>query len=217
MITLNYIPELTEVNGVFTVPLKIEQDGKEITGQRNIIAQVKQTTANVLTPEVKLSKNAVIQFDQPEEKVILYITIPDEAEPALMEFDFEQDESEEDTESPPESDSDKPEDLIDEDKQDSTELSETTDNTSNTYPILSNTSNIEFNYIFTSQIKEILDGKIKSEVAKELYNKAINTKNKIVFYRDTNTNLYYWISKEKILFAPSFTELLLNVNEYLTK
>ena len=90
-------------------------------------------------------------------------------------------------------------------------------NTLNTYPILSNTSNIEFNYIFTSQIKEILDGKIKSEVAKELYIKAINTKNRIVFYRDTNTNLYYWISKEKILFAPSFTELLLNVNEYLTK
>nr|DAF95654.1 MAG TPA: hypothetical protein [Myoviridae sp. ctCo31] len=37
-----------------------------------------------------------------------------------------------------------------------------------------------------------------------------------MFYRDTNTNLYYWITEDKVLFASGYTELLLLVNEYLT-
>lgn len=245
MIRLNYTPEYTVEDGVYTVPLKIEQDGKEITGQRNITAQVKQTTANILTPEVKLNKSAVIKFDNPEDKVELYITIQDEPQPLVIGFELS--EPEDDTEETTETDetTNAVEDHT-ETKEESTEQSEVkesdtvqdeleahTDTLEETeqkptdaeeksatdvsgYPILTSTSSVKFDFIFTYQANEILSGTIKDPSTRKVYNQAISVKDKIVFYRDTNTNLYYWITEDKVLFAHGYTELLLLVNEYLT-
>lgn len=253
MIRLNYTPEYTVENGVYTVPLKIEQDGKEITGQRNITAQVKQTTANILTPEVKLNKSAVIKFDNPEDKVELYITIQDEPQPLVIGFELSEPESnteeantaetadadettedhvetsetaetvEESAEQPEVQETNTVQDELEahtdtlvetEQKPTATEEKSATDVSS--YPILTSTQSVKFDFIFTFQANEILSGKIKDSSTQKVYNQAISVKDKIVFYRDTNTNLYYWITEDKVLFAPGYTELLLLVNEYLT-
>lgn len=249
MIRLNYTPEYTVENGVYTVPLKIEQDGKEITGQRNITAQVKQTTANILTPEVKLNKSAVIKFDNPEDKVELYITIQDEPQPLVIGFELSKQAADETAETT----------VADETTEDQAETSETAETVEETveqpkvqetstvqdeleahtdtlveteqkptateeksvtdvsgYPILTSTQSVKFDFIFTYQANEILSGTIKDPSTQKVYNQAINVKDKIVFYRDTNTNLYYWITEDKVLFAHGYTELLLLVNEYLT-
>ena len=242
MIRLNYTPEYTVENGVYTVPLKIEQDGKEITGQRNITAQVKQTTANILTPEVKLNKSAVIKFDNPEDKVELYITIQDEPQPLVIGFELSETEDDiEDTDETAETDEDQTEtkeesteqsevketntvqgeleahtDTLEETEQKPTATEEKSVTDVSGYPILTSTSSVKFDFIFTFQANEILSGKIKDSSTQKVYNQAISVKDKIVFYRDTNTNLYYWITEDKVLFAPGYTELLLLVNEYLT-
>ena len=246
MIRLNYTPEYTVEDGVYTVPLKIEQDGKEITGQRNITAQVKQTTANILTPEVKLNKSAVIKFDNPEDQVELYITIQDEPQPLVIGFELsspeETSETTEDTEqqedSQEDADTEKTAEVAEEPKAKETDtvqdeleahtdtLEETEQKPTDTeeksvtdvsgYPILTSTSSVKFDFIFTYQANEILSGKIKDPSTRKVYNQAISVKDKIVFYRDTNTNLYYWITEDKVLFASGYTELLLLVNEYLT-
>lgn len=248
MIRLNYTPEYTVEDGVYTVPLKIEQDGKEITGQRNITAQVKQTTANILTPEVKLNKSAVIKFDNPEDKVELYITIQDEPQPLVIGFELsspeETAETTEDTEqqedSQEDADTEKTAEVAEQPKDDQEtsdtvqdELEAHTDTLEETeqkptdteeksvtdvsgYPILTSTSSVKFDFIFTYQANEILSGTIKDPSTRKVYNQAISVKDKIVFYRDTNTNLYYWITEDKVLFASGYTELLLLVNEYLT-
>ena len=248
MIRLNYTPEYTVEDGVYTVPLKIEQDGKEITGQRNIIAQVKQTTANILTPEVKLNKSAVIKFDNPEDQVELYITIQDEPQPLVIGFELssteETSETTEDTEqqedSQEDADTEKTAEVAEQPKDDQEtsdtvqdELEAHTDTLEETeqkptdteeksvtdvsgYPILTSTSSVKFDFIFTYQANEILSGTIKDPSTRKVYNQAISVKDKIVFYRDTNTNLYYWITEDKVLFASGYTELLLLVNEYLT-
>ena len=247
MIRLNYTPEYTVEDGVYTVPLKIEQDGKEITGQRNITAQVKQTTANILTPEVKLNKSAVIKFDNPEDQVELYITIQDEPQPLVIGFELsspeETAETTEDTEqqedSQEDADAEKTAEVAEQPKDDQEtdtvqdELEAHTDTLEETeqkptdteeksvtdvsgYPILTSTSSVKFDFIFTYQANEILSGKIKDPSTRKVYNQAISVKDKIVFYRDTNTNLYYWITEDKVLFASGYTELLLLVNEYLT-
>jgi len=49
---------------------------------------IANTTANILTPEVKLNKSAVIKFDNPEDKVELYITIQDEPQPLVIGFEL---------------------------------------------------------------------------------------------------------------------------------
>lgn len=252
MIRLNYTPEYTVEDGVYTVPLKIEQDGKEITGQRNITAQVKQTTANILTPEVKLNKSAVIKFDNPEDKVELYITIQDEPQPLVIGFELSEPESnteeantaetsettnvveetedhvettetEESAEQPEVQETNTVQDELEahtdtlvetEQKPTATEEKSATDVSG--YPILTSTSSVKFDFIFTFQANEILSGKIKDSSTQKVYNQAISVKDKIVFYRDTNTNLYYWITEDKVLFAHGYTELLLLVNEYLT-
>ena len=248
MIRLNYTPEYTVEDGVYTVPLKIEQDGKEITGQRNITAQVKQTTANILTPEVKLNKSAVIKFDNPEDQVELYITIQDEPQPLVISFELsspeETSETTEDTEqqedSQEDADTEKTAEVAEQPKDDQEtsdtvqdELEAHTDTLEETeqkptdteeksvtdvsgYPILTSTSSVKFDFIFTYQANEILSGTIKDPSTRKVYNQAISVKDKIVFYRDTNTNLYYWITEDKVLFASGYTELLLLVNEYLT-
>lgn len=248
MIRLNYTPEYTVENGVYTVPLKIEQDGKEITGQRNITAQVKQTTANILTPEVKLNKSAVIKFDNPEDQVELYITIQDEPQPLVIGFELsspeETAETTEDTEQQEDSQEDadtektaevaeQPKDdqetsdtvqdeleahtdTLEETEQKPTATEEKSDTDVSGYPILTSTQSVKFDFIFTYQANEILSGTIKDPSTKKVYNQAISVKDKIVFYRDTNTNLYYWITEDKVLFASGYTELLLLVNEYLT-
>lgn len=248
MIRLNYTPEYTVENGVYTVPLKIEQDGKEITGQRNITAQVKQTTANILTPEVKLNKSAVIKFDNPEDQVELYITIQDEPQPLVIGFELsspeETAETTEDTEQQEDSQEDadtektaevaeQPKDdqetsdtvqdeleahtdTLEETEQKPTATEEKSDTDVSGYPILTSTQSVKFDFIFTYQANEILSGTIKDPSTKKVYNQAILVKDKIVFYRDTNTNLYYWITEDKVLFASGYTELLLLVNEYLT-
>lgn len=248
MIRLNYTPEYTVENGVYTVPLKIEQDGKEITGQRNITAQVKQTTANILTPEVKLNKSAVIKFDNPEDQVELYITIQDEPQPLVIGFELsspeETTETTEDTEQQEDSQEDadtektaevaeQPKDdqetsdtvqdeleahtdTLEETEQKPTATEEKSDTDVSGYPILTSTQSVKFDFIFTYQANEILSGTIKDPSTKKVYNQAISVKDKIVFYRDTNTNLYYWITEDKVLFASGYTELLLLVNEYLT-
>lgn len=240
MIRLNYTPEYTVEDGVYTVPLKIEQDGKEITGQRNITAQVKQTTANILTPEVKLNKSAVIKFDNPEDQVELYITIQDEPQPLVIGFELsspeETAETVEDTEHHEDVQetaevTEQPEvqetntvqdeleahtDTLEETEQKPTATEEKSDTDVSSYPILTSTQSVKFDFIFTYQANEILSGTIKDSSTKKVYNQAISVKDKIVFYRDTNTNLYYWITKDKVLFASGYTELLLLVNEYLT-
>lgn len=248
MIRLNYTPEYTVENGVYTVPLKIEQDGKEITGQRNITAQVKQTTANILTPEVKLNKSAVIKFDNPEDQVELYITIQDEPQPLVIGFELsspeETAETTEDTEQQEDSQEDEDTektaevaeqpkddqetsdtvqdeleahtDTLEETEQKPTATEEKSDTDVSGYPILTSTQSVKFDFIFTYQANEILSGTIKDPSTKKVYNQAISVKDKIVFYRDTNTNLYYWITEDKVLFASGYTELLLLVNEYLT-
>lgn len=243
MIRLNYTPEYTVEDGVYTVPLKIEQDGKEITGQRNIIAQVKQTTANILTPEVKLNKSAVIKFDNPEDQVELYITIQDEPQPLVIGFELssteettedteQQEDSQEDTDTEKTTeDTEEPKaketntaqdeleahtDTLEETEQKPTDTEEKSVTDVSGYPILTSTSSVKFDFIFTYQANEILSGTIKDPSTKKVYNQAISVKDKIVFYRDTNTNLYYWITEDKVLFASGYTELLLLVNEYLT-
>lgn len=242
MIRLNYTPEYTVEDGVYTVPLKIEQDGKEITGQRNITAQVKQTTANILTPEVKLNKSAVIKFDNPEDKVELYITIQDEPQPLVIGFELSETEDDiEDTDETAETDEDQTEtkeesteqsevketntvqgeleahtDTLEETEQKPTSTDEKSATDVSGYPILTSTSSVKFDFIFTYQANEILSGMIKDPSTRKVYNQAISVKDKIVFYRDTNTNLYYWITEDKVLFAHGYTELLLLVNEYLT-
>lgn len=245
MIRLNYTPEYTVEDGVYTVPLKIEQDGKEITGQRNITAQVKQTTANILTPEVKLNKSAVIKFDNPEDQVELYITIQDEPQPLVIGFElFSSEETAEDTEqqedSQEDADTEKTAEVAEQSKDDQEtsdtvqdELDAHTDTLEETeqkptdteeksvtdvsgYPILTSTQSVKFDFIFTYQANEILSGTIKDSSTQKVYNQAISVKDKIVFYRDTNTNLYYWITEDKVLFVSGYTELLLLVNEYLT-
>ena len=249
MIRLNYTPEYTVEDGVYTVPLKIEQDGKEITGQRNITAQVKQTTANILTPEVKLNKSAVIKFDNPEDKVELYITIQDEPQPLVIGFELsspeEKTETAEVTEQPEDAQettdtekttetaevAEQPEvqetdtvqdeleahtDTLEETEQKPTDTEEKSVTDVSGYPILTSTQSVKFDFIFTYQANEILSGTIKDPSTQKVYNQAISVKDKIVFYRDTNTNLYYWITEGKVLFAPGYTELLLLVNEYLT-
>ena len=246
MIRLNYTPEYTVEDGVYTVPLKIEQDGKEITGQRNITAQVKQTTANILTPEVKLNKSAVIKFDNPEDQVELYITIQDEPQPLVIGFELSEPESNteeantaettnvveetednaetaEVTEQPEVQETDTVQDeleahtdTLEETEQKPTATEEKSDTDVSSYPILTSTQSVKFDFIFTFQANEILSGKIKDSSTQKVYNQAISVKDKIVFYRDTNTNLYYWITEDKVLFASGYTELLLLVNEYLT-
>lgn len=244
MIRLNYTPEYTVENGVYTVPLKIEQDGKEITGQRNITAQVKQTTANILTPEVKLNKSAVIKFDNPEDKVELYITIQDEPQPLVIGFELSSPEETTETTAETVEDTEHHEDVqetaevteqpevqetntvqdeleahtdtLEETEQKPTATEEKSDTDISGYPILTSTQSVKFDFIFTYQANEILSGTIKDPSTRKVYNQAISVKDKIVFYRDTNTNLYYWITEDKVLFAPGYTELLLLVNEYLT-
>lgn len=231
MIRLNYTPEYTVEDGVYTVPLKIEQDGKEITGQRNITAQVKQTTANILTPEVKLNKSAVIKFDNPEDKVELYITIQDEPQPLVIGFELSSPEETTETTAETVEDTEQPEvqetdavqdeleahtDTLEETEQKPTATEEKSDTDVSSYPILTSTQSVKFDFIFTFQANEILSGKIKDSSTQKVYNQAISVKDKIVFYRDTNTNLYYWITEDKVLFASGYTELLLLVNEYLT-
>ena len=250
MIRLNYTPEYTVEDGVYTVPLKIEQDGKEITGQRNITAQVKQTTANILTPEVKLNKSAVIKFDNPEDQVELYITIQDEPQPLVIGFELsspeetaettaetvEDTEHHEDaehhedvqetaevTEQPEVQETDTVQDeleahtdTLEKTEQKPTATEEKSDTDVSGYPILTSTQSVKFDFIFTYQANEILSGTIKDSSTQKVYNQAISVKDKIVFYRDTNTNLYYWITEDKVLFASGYTELLLLVNEYLT-
>lgn len=246
MIRLNYTPEYTVENGVYTVPLKIEQDGKEITGQRNITAQVKQTTANILTPEVKLNKSAVIKFDNPEDKVELYITIQDEPQPLVIGFELSSPEETAETTAETVEDTEHHEDVqetaevaeqpkddqetsdtvqdeleahtdtLEETEQKPTATEEKSDTDVSGYPILTSTQSVKFDFIFTYQANEILSGTIKDSSTQKVYNQAISVKDKIVFYRDTNTNLYYWITEDKVLFASGYTELLLLVNEYLT-
>lgn len=232
MIRLNYTPEYTVENGVYTVPLKIEQDGKEITGQRNITAQVKQTTANILTPEVKLNKSAVIKFDNPEDKVELYITIQDEPQPLVIGFELSSPEETTETTAETVEDTEHHEevqetdtvqdeleahtDTLEETEQKPTATEEKSDTDVSGYPILTSTQSVKFDFIFTYQANEILSGTIKDPSTRKVYNQAISVKDKIVFYRDTNTNLYYWITEDKVLFASGYTELLLLVNEYLT-
>ena len=284
MIRLNYTPEYTVENGVYTVPLKIEQDGKEITGHRNITAQVKQTTANILTPEVKLNKSAVINFDNPEDKVELYITIQDEPQPLVIGFELSSPEETAETTAETVEDTEHHEDVqetaedtehhedvqetaedtehhedvqetvedtehhedvqetaedtehhedvqetdtvqdeleahtdtLEETEQKPTATEEKSDTDVSGYPILTSTQSVKFDFIFTYQANEILSGTIKDPSTKKVYNQAISVKDKIVFYRDTNTNLYYWITEDKVLFAYGYTELLLLVNEYLT-
>lgn len=218
MITIDKVDTaiLNQETGVYSFDLNAYLDGKEVTGRNNIIAKIKSEDAEILTSEVKLGKNSKVEFKNPKETTVIYIDIENQ-DAHVINLSFMSNEIKEE---PSETDvNDTQLDVKESDTQDdSTDETETLKVKESKYPILKDTSNVEFSYIFTSQIKEILskDENISNE-ALEIYNKAISTTNKIVFYRDTNTNLYYWISKDIILSNSDFVQLLIDVNEHNSK
>lgn len=214
MITIDKVDTaiFNQETGIYSFDLNAYLDGKEVTGRNNIIAKIKSEDAEILTSEVKLGKNSKVEFKNPKETTVIYIDIENQ-DAFVVNLSFETGEVEEVLET------DELKEEVLESFETDTDSTSTKDlNEKSKYPILKDTSNVEFSYIFTSQIKEILskDENISNE-ALEIYNKAISTTNKIVFYRDTNTNLYYWISKDAILSNSDFVQLLIDVNEHNSK
>lgn len=218
MIELKNHSELryNEENHEFSFDISLVKDSKDISGRQNIIAQVKSDEAEILTSEVKLSKNTEIKFTNPTSKdVNIHLQIEDESQLITVQFQLnsEEQESSENIEVDSTIESEETIEFTKttestEDKSDNVKLD------ANEYPILNSTSQIEFDFVFTSQIKEILSGEIKSENTKRIYDKALSTTNKILFFRDTNTSIYYWITKDVILNDTNFTNLMIEVNEY---
>lgn len=219
MITIDKVDTaiLNQETGVYSFDLNTYLDGKEVTGRNNIIAKIKSEDAEILTSEVKLGKNSKVEFKNPKETTVIYIDIENQ-DAYVVNLSFTSNEIKEELSETNVNETSlevKELDIQDNttDKDETLKVDE-----ESKYPILKDTSNVEFSYIFTSQIKEILskDENISNE-ALEIYNKAISTTNKIVFYRDTNTNLYYWISKDIILSNSDFVQLLIDVNEHNSK
>lgn len=211
MITINTVEhiEFNQETNVYSFELNQFLDGKPVSGRNNIFAKIKSDDAEILTPEVKLSKSTKIEFTNPNEQVVIYIDLEGQ-DPIPVNLTIEKEQNDEIEETANLDDgSDGLEEIND--------LDESEEESENGFPILRDTSNVEFDYIFTSQVKEILSKEITTKETENLYNRAISITNRIVFFRDTNTNIYYWITKDVVLSNFDFVQLLIDVNEYNTK
>lgn len=221
MFELKEQPVLVKNDDVYSFQLQLTKDGKDISGRQNITAEIKSDDCEIITESVKLSKSTEIQFRKTNnDQLTIYIQPESSAELIALQFQLT-----DEFEVPEETEIDATDsDIVIEDdvpaipeipvesvvsKREQPKTTGTTE-----YPILKYVTQVEFDYIFTSQIKEILSGEIKSKNVKEIFARAVNITNKIVFFRDTNTSMYYWISKDKILSSNNFTELLIDVNQY---
>lgn len=216
MITFDKV-ELNELklgeDGIYSFELKQYLDGKEVPGTKKLTARITSDQAEILTPEVKLKKGAEVQFKATQQNVDIFIDVKDQ-DIEIFSFSLDQnDELEESKQDVDEFSEETNGDLLEKEEDSLEENLDTLNEDLQRFKIF-NLSKIDFEFIFTSQIREILDDNITSEEARKIYNKTLNAKSAL-FLRDTNTNTFYWVYKDKVLQNTNINKLALDVNEYI--